>query len=72
MDTATITGIVILAAGGIMGGMWALLKAMVASRLDRIEAKQDQLVADVHAIDKRVLKLETEHANGYCRFERVN
>ena len=58
MDTATVTGIVVAAAGGLIAAMWALLKAMVANRLDRIEGKQDQLVADVHSLDKRVLKLE--------------
>ena len=71
MTAETITGIIILSASGLIGAMWALLKAMVANRLDRIEAKQDMIQADIHSLDKRVLKLETEHANQICRFERV-
>ena len=70
MTPETITGIVILSVSGLIGAMWALLKAMVSNRLDRIEAKQDATQAEIHSIDKRVLRLETEHSS-HCHFERV-
>ena len=78
MDGATITTIIISAFGGLILCMWGLLKGMVSNRLDRmdkrfdsVESKQDEMRDEMHAIDKRVLRIETEHASA-CRFERVN
>jgi hypothetical protein len=71
MDTPTLTGIVVLAGTGLIGAMWALLKAMVSNRLDRIETKQDDLVKTVHGLDNRLTRLETQHEERTCKFERV-
>lgn len=62
MDLGTITVIII----GTMAGMAGLIKAMVLGRLDQIQKEISGLSRDLHRLDTRVTKLETEHALRRC------
>ena len=59
------TAAIILAAGGaLILGMAGLLKAMVVSKLDTLQAAIDEIRSEIHDIDIRVTRLETEHRLG--------
>lgn len=62
MDLGTITAVII----GTVMGMAALIKTMVLGRLDLIQKELSGLSRDLHRLDTRVTKLETEHALRRC------
>lgn len=62
MDLGTITVIII----GTMAGMAGLIKTMVLGRLEQIHEQLGGLTRDLHRLDTRVTKLETEHALRRC------
>jgi hypothetical protein len=57
MDLGTITAVII----GTVMGMAALIKTMVLGRLEQIHEQLGGLTRDLHRLDTRVTKLETEH-----------
>ena len=62
MDLGTVTVIIV----GTVMGMAALIKTMVLGRLDQIQKELGGLTRDLHRLDTRVTKLETEHALRRC------
>jgi hypothetical protein len=62
MDLGTITAVII----GTVMGMAALIKTMVLGRLEQIQKDLSGLSKDMHRLDVRLTKLETEHAVHTC------
>lgn len=72
MNPATITAIIIGTSSALILGMAALIKTMVVGKLDALQAAMDSMKSDVHHIDLRVTKLETEHRMNACIYRQGN
>ena len=72
MDLPTIGAIVVGVAGALLLGMAALIKGMVLGRLDEIQRELGGLGREMHRIDLRVTKLETEHRLNACHYHEAN
>lgn len=68
----TIVAAVIGAVVVLLAGMAGLIKSMVISRLGEIQAAVSGLSLDMHRMDVRLTKLETEHAIHTCKRFEVN
>jgi len=66
MNTVTIAGIIISTFGALLLGMAALIKTMVVGKLVDLQKAMDEMKSDVHHLDIRVTRLETEHRIQHC------
>lgn len=62
MNPSTVATIIIGAGAALIGGMAALIKAMVIGKLDGIAATLEDVRSELHDIDLRVTRLEAEHS----------
>lgn len=61
MDVATITGIIVASCAALIIGMAILIKTMVVGRLDELQASIAGVARELHRLELKVQKLETEH-----------
>ncbi len=62
------TAAIVLATGGaLILGMAGLIKTMVVGKLDTLQIAIDEIRSEIHDIDIRVTRLETEHRLGCPR-----
>lgn len=61
MDATTLSGVVIAACGALIIGMAILIKTMVVSRLDELQTSIAGIARELHRLELKVQKLETEH-----------
>ena len=77
MDIATVSAIIIASFGAVILVMAGMIRSMVVEKLDSIQASVNGIKIDieevkeeVHTLDIRVSKLETEHRLTTCIYEQ--
>ncbi len=66
MSTATIAAIIISTFGALLLGMAALIKTMIVGKLEALQIAMDEMKSEVHHLDIRVTRIETEHRINHC------